>query len=133
MSNCISHDLWPQVSADVSINLLNNTNRYCLEVTLSWMDQMKCKLILIYFSQFSMWKWHVQLLFNQNCVVYFSIRNTDLKRFMPLVSFYIPWKHQKTSDFLIFSGDIKNSLAWNGSRFQKNYDNSYKSYLLVTV
>ena len=27
--------------------------------------------------------------------------------FMPLVSFYIPWKHQKTFGFLIFSGGIE--------------------------
>ena len=27
--------------------------------------------------------------------------------FMPLVSFYIPWKYQKTSNFLMFSGGIE--------------------------
>ena len=27
--------------------------------------------------------------------------------FMPLASFYTPWKHQKTFDFLIFSGRIE--------------------------
>ena len=34
--------------------------------------------------------------------------------FMPLVSFYTPWKHQKTSGFRIFSGGIDRSVAWNG-------------------
>ena len=29
---------------------------------------------------------------------------TSLTHFMPLISFYIPWKHQKTSGFLVFSG-----------------------------
>ena len=30
-----------------------------------------------------------------------------LTHFMPLISFYTPWKHQKTSDFLMFSGGIE--------------------------
>ena len=30
-----------------------------------------------------------------------------LTYFMPLVSFYTPWKHQKTSGFLMFSGGIE--------------------------
>ena len=30
-----------------------------------------------------------------------------LAHFMPLVSFYTPWKYQKTSSFLIFSGGIE--------------------------
>ena len=33
------------------------------------------------------------------------IKHTILTRFMPLVSFYIPWKHQKTRGFPMFSGD----------------------------
>ena len=34
--------------------------------------------------------------------------------FVPLVSFYTPWKHQKTSSFLIFSrGYKKRTVAWN--------------------
>ena len=31
----------------------------------------------------------------------------QLTHFMPLISFYIPWKHQKISGFLMFSGDIE--------------------------
>ena len=31
----------------------------------------------------------------------------SLTHFMPLVPFYIPWKHQKTSDFLMFSVGIE--------------------------
>ena len=31
----------------------------------------------------------------------------NLTYFIPLVSFYTPWKHQKTSGFLIFSGDTE--------------------------
>ena len=33
-------------------------------------------------------------------------------QFMPLVFFYTPWKHQPTSDFLIFWGFRKGSVAW---------------------
>ena len=33
---------------------------------------------------------------------------------MPLISFDTPWKHQKTSGFLMFSGDIESPpAAWN--------------------
>ena len=32
---------------------------------------------------------------------------TALTHFMPLAFFYTPWKHQKTSGFLIFSGGIE--------------------------
>ena len=31
----------------------------------------------------------------------------SLTHFMPLSSFYTPWKYQKTSDFLMFSGGIE--------------------------
>ena len=32
---------------------------------------------------------------------------------MSLVSFYTPWKHQNSSDFLLFSGgNIKGPVAW---------------------
>ena len=39
----------------------------------------------------------------------FRKRSIDiyLKHFMPLLSFYTHWKHQKTSGFLIFSGGIE--------------------------
>ena len=33
---------------------------------------------------------------------------------MLLVPFCTSWKHQKTSDFLMFSGGIERSMAWNG-------------------
>ena len=36
---------------------------------------------------------------------------TFLTHFMSLVSFYTPWKYQKTSDF---RGDRKRHVAWNG-------------------
>ena len=44
-----------------------------------------------------------------------------LIHFMPLVSFYTPWKHQKTKGFLMFSGDVfrgyrKRPVAWNRLR-----------------
>ena len=64
---------------------------------------------------------------------YFSCRHTwtanrnwkiklILTHFMSLVSFYTPWKHQKTRGFLMFSGrfsDVfreysKRPMAWNG-------------------
>ena len=35
-----------------------------------------------------------------------------LTRFMQLVCLYIPWKHQKTKDFLMFSGGIEKD-QWN--------------------
>ena len=34
--------------------------------------------------------------------------------FMPLISFHIPWKHQKTRAFLMFSGGIKKRSVVNG-------------------
>ena len=37
-----------------------------------------------------------------------------LTYFMPLVSFDTPWKHQKTSGFLMFSGTSKETSDWNG-------------------
>ena len=37
-----------------------------------------------------------------------------LTHFMPLISFDNPWKHQKNSGFLMFSGGTKTSVAWNG-------------------
>ena len=45
----------------------------------------------------------------------------NLTYFIPLVSFYTPWKHQKTSGFLIFSGDIEREqcmewVKWNVHR-----------------
>ena len=37
-----------------------------------------------------------------------------LIHFMPLVSFYTPWKHQKTRGFLMFTGVNKKKLVvWN--------------------
>ena len=37
-----------------------------------------------------------------------------LTNFKFMLPFYIPWKHQKTSDFLMFSeSNRKRSLAWN--------------------
>ena len=42
---------------------------------------------------------------------------TKLKYFIPLISFDTPWKHQKTSGFLIFSEGIKrdSSVKWANS------------------
>ena len=37
-----------------------------------------------------------------------------LTHFMPLISFDTPWKHQKNSGFLMFSGGPKTSVTWNG-------------------
>ena len=52
-----------------------------------------------------------------------------LTHFMPLVSFCIPWKHQKTSGFLMFSGGIERyqwhemdvaSIPQNGQTYLNN-------------
>ena len=45
---------------------------------------------------------------------------------MPLVSFYIPWKHQKTSGFLMFSGGIERD-QWH------EMDQCTKTRLLTVV
>ena len=44
----------------------------------------------------------------------FKIMPSTLSHFMPLVSFYTPWKHQKTRCFLIFLGGAERSVAWDG-------------------
>ena len=36
-----------------------------------------------------------------------------LNRFMPLISFYSPRKHQKTSSFLMFSGCRTSGMKWD--------------------
>ena len=36
-----------------------------------------------------------------------------LTHFVPPVSFYIPWKHQKMSGYLMFSGGIKKESQWH--------------------
>ena len=43
--------------------------------------------------------------------IYYSVSVTY---FMPLVSFYTPWKHHKVGSFLIFSGGAERPVAWNG-------------------
>ena len=45
-----------------------------------------------------------------------------LTYFMPLVSFYTPWKHQKTIVFLMFPGG-KRPVAWNGLKDTINCKN----------
>ena len=37
-----------------------------------------------------------------------------LTHIMPLVSFYTPWDHQETSDFLFSGGIGKRPVGWNG-------------------
>ena len=34
-------------------------------------------------------------------------KSKGLNNFWPMFPFYNPWKHQKTKDFLVFSGGIK--------------------------
>ena len=41
----------------------------------------------------------------------------DANNFMPLISFYIPWKHQENLWFSVFRGYIKGLLVWNGLRY----------------
>ena len=49
----------------------------------------------------------VSLLFTFNLFNLFNLTFSTLTHFNPLISFYTPWKHQKTRGFLIFSGGIK--------------------------
>ena len=42
-----------------------------------------------------------------NAFINSQFNYTPLTHFMPLISFDIPCKHQKTSGFLMFSGGIK--------------------------
>ena len=42
--------------------------------------------------------------------IYLSMFKGLLTHFMPQVSFNTPWKHQKTFDFLMFSGGIERDL-----------------------
>ena len=37
----------------------------------------------------------------------------ELAHFIPLVSFYTPWKHQETRVFFMFPGDIERDQSWN--------------------
>ena len=39
-------------------------------------------------------------------VLFKPVTLSRVTHFMPLVCFCIPWKHQQTTDFLMFSGDI---------------------------
>ena len=48
-------------------------------------------------SQTRIWNIHCNEL-TVNCLV---------AHFIPLISFYTPWKHEKISDFLTFSGGIE--------------------------
>ena len=53
-----------------------------------------------------------------------------LSHFIPLVSFYTPWKHQRTSGLLMFSGCIeKNQRHEMGSSKQKNCLPYHKKHL----
>ena len=47
------------------------------------------------------------IVINQQSIRSFEESVIKLNLFMPIVSFNTPWKHQKTRDFLIFSGDIE--------------------------
>ena len=60
-----------------------------LENTLRWINKKKKKRFLML-----------------NKLILTSFLST-LTHFMPLVSFYIPWKLQKTRGFLMFSGGIE--------------------------
>ena len=59
-----------------------------------------------------------------------KVRSEDSRmtstHFMPLVSFYTPWKHQKTIGFPMFPGDIERPVAGNG------LISSWGLYLLCT-
>ena len=45
-----------------------------------------------------------------------------LTHFMPLASFYTPWKHQKNRGIVMISGYIKRRVVWNGSEFSHLYN-----------
>ena len=63
----------------------------------------------------------------------FSVLNA-LTHFMPLVSFYTAWKHQKTSGFLMFSGGIERD-QWHemGYNLLGNYFFLSQKYYLLNL
>ena len=71
--------------------------------------------------------WNSQSYFTQTLVKTKKLPNFpkffgQLTHFMPLVSFYTPWKYQKTRCFLIFSGGVERPLSvnlWSQSVFQR--------------
>ena len=53
-----------------------------------------------------------------------TVQFSSLTHFMPLVSFYTPWKHQKTIGFLMFSAGLErdSSMKWvKRSSYKKQF------------
>ena len=54
----------------------------------------------------------------------------SLAHFMPLISFYTPWKNQKTKGFLIFSGGIERD---RGMKWVKNRRDIFTIFSLTLL
>ena len=108
-----------------SIASLQNTNSY--------------DFFLLSFRRVSFIKWVLKvyqkinifyLLIRTRTCAHQGLRNINfsenfaylLTHFMPVVSFYTPWKHQETWDFLIFSGEIERD-QWHESIFESAWKN----------
>ena len=86
-SSMIISLLWPRlfsIGRKVSLQKVSNLIIDKLFERLRSMSTLQCQI----------WKW------NQNFIF-------SLPHFMPLISFYAPWKHQTTFCFLTFLGGIK--------------------------
>ena len=59
----------------------------------------------------------------------------QLTHFMPLVSFYTFWKHQKTKGFLVFSGGIEreqwHEMGWTDFNFPFSFPRSFSVWLIL--
>ena len=83
-SHSIDNHCFPHIDSSQSICRANQLSGFCMRETLvvNWL-----KLL------FSVWLVYILRLLSTH--------------FMPLISFYTPWKHQKTSDLLMFLGGIE--------------------------
>ena len=80
----------------------------CFDVGLKCINQNHCKSLLD--SKENTW-WKVLQIF-YNFLIHIWTSHTAsiffyLNPFQPIFHFYIPWKHQKTGGFLMFSGGIE--------------------------
>ena len=86
----------------------------CISQTRSYNQQIQ-KMI----SQFNFSEWL------STWVIYTDAEGTIrlnliLIPFMPLISFYTPWKHQKTRGFLIFPRGVERNHQWHETGYVSN-------------
>ena len=68
----------------------------------------------------------MQYLVEKHFLPFFS---QNLTHFMPLVFLYTPWKHQKTSAFLMFSGGIERD-QWHEIGLVVSFRSLWSSFIL---